>query len=199
MTIPAKDAALLADAVAFLRGMAARNDVLEVVAFVATPDGTTPRMRAVMVGEGGRDMDRMRLVASLRHMSIRTSSPRSAVAIPEWIVDSDVPAAVRSATRLLDRGKSIAGHPGARETISVILESDAGRTIARLPIVRSGGEIQMGDDPSPFFSARRPDDRHVPGTITDFHVPTRDRIDPEVMAWARRMDGLAGDMVPASG
>lgn len=196
MTTTDADAALLDDVTRFVADAMARDGRIGVLAFVATPEGATPRLRVVLAGDAPRDVDRMRLVASLRHMSIRSSSPRAAVAMPEWIVDSDVPAAIRSARRLLDKGRSIAGHPGARETVSIMIESDAGRTIARLPVVRTGGAVRVEADDAPIHLPRSVNERHAPGTLTDFHVPTSDRIRPDVIAWARRMDEREDDMVP---
>lgn len=139
-------------------------------------------------------------MASMQYLSARNASPRSAIAYESWIVESDDPAQIRKAQRMLERGQSISKHPFAREMVMVNVESEAGSTMLRLDIDRSGDRIELTDHSPPIHMPR---DGGGPlqggGLLSGFHVPFTQRIDPSFLSWCARMDTNARSMMTEEG
>lgn len=188
---PAADLEMLERATSLVRSAFQSDGRIEVMGFVATRAGATPAMRMVTTPGLRTVLERRNFADALRHLSIRSASPCSAVAYDARIMEG-----AASKGRAVGRRGAAGKSAKAGEAVIIAVESDAGRTELRLSVTRQGnGRIDVDADQEPVFTQRcdagaRPDDE-----LRDFHVPTMDRINPSVVAWAAQMDRHADRML----
>jgi hypothetical protein len=189
---PPADRAFLDMAVARIRARYDEGTPPVITGMVQCDGAGGPYVKAL---EGDADDQRAKeeFANTLRYLSIRNASPRSALAYEAWIVESGEPSQMLKAQRMIRNGMSISRHPLAREMVFVNVESEAGRTCQRLEI-RRGKTITLVATMDPAFMPRDDPDWMAVGTLADFHVPLSHRIRPSVIRWAAQMDRLAADV-----
>jgi hypothetical protein len=188
---PEADLALI-DQVAELAARAYRADGrMDVTAFVAARAGSTPPLRMVTTPGLRTDLERRNFADAMRHLSIRTGSPRSAVAYGVWVVGRP-----GGAERIVEAGSRSKRPARARDAIVVSAESDEGQTEARLAVTRhANGRIDVDMEEAPRHTPRHAMRNRPMDLLRHHHVPTADRINPSVIAWAAGMDRHAERML----
>lgn len=200
--LPEADKAFLDEVIQATRDLYASLGTMSAFAVIKTAPNLLPNApgNAIVLslpGLGGSDSSKRRALGTVRHHSIRLASPMTAIVTECWTVQVKENTE-RELLALRRRGKGMGDHPEAYELVTIVLESENGRSTHSLTIDRRHEDMTVltpREDDLRFdsWSALHTKNAGIIQLMINFHVRLQDRIRPEIITWAREMDAEFGD------
>ena len=141
----------------------------------------------------GSSAEKTSAINIVRYYSVKHRAARAAILFETWHLELD-DKRQHELDALARQGKGLGDHPEAQECVTIVIESDHGRTYATLSIDRQNSDmagVQLSDDivfqPADVADADTSD-------LTNFYIRTVDRARPHVIAWMTKFDGLLDKM-----
>lgn len=192
--IPAEDRAFMDQVITATQGLYAAAGKPNPFAVIKPAQGSV--LVLSLPGLASNETQKMHAMNTVRHHSLRLGSPMSALVVEAWSISMG-DNTERELVELQRRGKGMGDHPDAFELILIVVESEQGRTTCSLAIDRRHEDMtQLTPNDDLQFDTWDELELKSQGVVqhmAGFHVQLRDRIDPEIIAWAAFMDEKYGD------